>query len=128
MVDQVVDEAAFALQMNQTVEISSGERFPFYMLYVSAQILAVAVRDPARHQRMMATAESLLYATENSGCMMEGIFGATAANAVVYLIGRNEEGLTLNRETIKHNLVQWSRFFDPTDRNSHQSVRMMNML
>ena len=76
------------------------------------QVLARAARDQAHHPTLMACAEALLWATGN-GFSFEGQNVADyAATACVSLLGRNEGGLTLDKQSVSAVLGLVHRYFN----------------
>ena len=75
-------------------------------------VLARAARDPAHHPTLMPCAEALLWAAGN-GFSFEGQNSADyAATACVSLLGRNEGGLTLDKQSVSAVLGSVHRYFN----------------
>ena len=75
-------------------------------------VLARAARDPAQHPTLMPCAEALLWAAGN-GFSLEGLDTADyAATACVSLLGRNEGGLTLDKQSVSAVLGSVHRYFN----------------
>ena len=119
----VVQDCVHIAKVNQEAQLSDAPVVRLHMqVYLSLSVLAVACRDPGRHESLLKSGvvDALLYASLQPPCMWLERGGssvaAIASTAAVSLIGRNEKGLTLSRDAVGHVLKSFVSFFDPSER------------
>lgn len=80
------------LKVIEGAALMAEERLPWHMVLTVMSFVAVAAREPARHESLLASGvvQPLLYATANEVAFMGVSIAEKSAAAAVALIGRNE--------------------------------------
>ena len=115
----VVQDCVHLAKVNQEAQLSDAPVVRLHMqVYLSLSVLAVACRDPGRHESLLKSGvvDALLYASAHDSSFLSTSHAAIASTAAVSLIGRNEKGLTLSRDAVGHVLKSFASFFDPSER------------
>eukprot|EP01048_Picozoa_sp_COSAG05_P004626 COSAG05_NODE_256_length_12752_cov_5.614795_5_plen_1061_part_00 len=109
---ELIREAVHQAQVNCQQKLAAQTHFSFFSFYWVGSLLKRAVSNPENHAAIMPCAEALLWASAN-GFLWAGMnTAANAAAACVTLLGKNEGGLTLTKETADCVLRLLHLFFD----------------
>ena len=108
-------ECLWLCKVNHEAELSVQERMPFPILR-ALTVVRSAAGDEARHNSILADSaivDALTYAVAHDYNIAGMSTASYGAQALVALIGRNEEGLTLSREAVGYVVETLSLHFDP---------------
>eukprot|EP01047_Picozoa_sp_COSAG01_P116980 COSAG01_NODE_45648_length_407_cov_1.490260_1_plen_135_part_11 len=103
--------------MNEAAKLSTHSKMNFMAVYGSLGIVSAAARDQGRRKSLVASgvANALLWTIDHDHRAFGTSLAAKSVSAAVTLIGRNEGGLTLTRETVDVVCRMYHFFWDTTD-------------
>eukprot|EP01050_Picozoa_sp_SAG11_P006205 SAG11_NODE_473_length_9186_cov_2.540332_3_plen_1067_part_00 len=134
----MLTDAIKMAKMNQVARLSSGDTMSLLTCYFPYQVIECAAKDETQHVTLLnaGVVDALEYACANDFVAMGMSNAAYAAGAVTELVGRNEEGKTLSRETVFAVLSRAGAWLDeqhwisqgpPAKALSHLSPRVLTM-
>ena len=117
---EIIDWCVSALKTNQSAQLSRRAKMPHMTMFVAARILAVLSSNSSVREMLLKkdVAPALLWASSNDFPLETLSLAGFAAGAACNLIGRNEDGLTLNREAVGAVLGNWLMYFNPSNRRA----------
>eukprot|EP01047_Picozoa_sp_COSAG01_P003218 COSAG01_NODE_94_length_26962_cov_9.110933_2_plen_634_part_00 len=119
---EVVAEAAHMSQVCYDVKLSAPDRYRPYFQFGNF-VVSYAALDSAHHPALLPCAEALLWIAVHGSAPFGGVDSADyAAAACVSLLGRNEAGLTLDKDTVDAVLRMVHIYFD-TSPTANWSVK-----
>eukprot|EP01050_Picozoa_sp_SAG11_P019698 SAG11_NODE_3182_length_2626_cov_1.994460_1_plen_875_part_11 len=97
----MLSNAIEMMKMNQVARLSSGDTMSMF-LFNHCMVVECAARDCTQHAALLSSGvvDALEFACANDFAVLGVSLAAYAAGAVTELVGRNEEGKTLSRETV----------------------------
>eukprot|EP01050_Picozoa_sp_SAG11_P024591 SAG11_NODE_5286_length_1606_cov_1.529529_1_plen_442_part_01 len=110
----VLSTAIEIVKMIQTARLSSGDTMSLHLFMFNCQVLECAAKDETQHPALLSAGvvDALEYVCANDFTVMSFTIASYAAGAVTALVGRNEEGKTLSRETVFAVLSRAAAWFD----------------
>eukprot|EP01048_Picozoa_sp_COSAG05_P005112 COSAG05_NODE_295_length_11962_cov_6.608952_11_plen_737_part_00 len=97
---EVLAECIHLATIHHQGKLSNQGRYTLYTLREAHMLISCAARDPAHHAALLPCAQALLWTSANGFKWTGTDVAEYAATACVSLLGRNEGGLTLSKETV----------------------------
>jgi hypothetical protein len=112
----LVSEAVQMVVLNRTAGLSAADTMAFWPCLCAMMVVESATKHSAQRAKLLRTevVDALEYACVHDFCYLGVSIGTYAAGAVTELVGRNEEGKTLSRETVFAVLSRVECWFDET--------------
>eukprot|EP01047_Picozoa_sp_COSAG01_P013145 COSAG01_NODE_610_length_14860_cov_222.563647_4_plen_1950_part_00 len=114
--EQLLGESIHMLKINQEAALSAQPQMIFTAIQVPAKVVGIAAREQSRRKALLASGvvDALLWTTAHDYPLIGTTLAEHTASASVTLVGRNEGGLTLTRETVDCVLDSVHQFWDTT--------------
>eukprot|EP01047_Picozoa_sp_COSAG01_P022601 COSAG01_NODE_1347_length_10632_cov_29.175370_3_plen_2601_part_00 len=119
--EELLAESIHVCKINQ--ELSAQPKIGWQVMLSVLRIVAWAAREQSRHKSLLASGvvDALLWITAHDSVWVGVALAESSAAATVALIGRNEGGLTLTRETV-HTVLDCAQMCWDTS-STHWRVR-----
>eukprot|EP01047_Picozoa_sp_COSAG01_P025923 COSAG01_NODE_1653_length_9619_cov_43.055573_3_plen_686_part_00 len=122
--EDMLSEGIHVLKVNQEAQMSAQPQMILFAVIVAAKVVGIAARDPSRHEALLASGvvDALLWTNAHDYSRAGLRLTDYTAGPSVALIGRNEGGLTLTRETVEGVLDSVHQYWDGT--STHWRVKV----
>eukprot|EP01047_Picozoa_sp_COSAG01_P026761 COSAG01_NODE_1735_length_9365_cov_3.816318_10_plen_616_part_00 len=109
----LINESIHLMKVNHEMELSAKTHMIWCPFGGAGRIICLAVREPLQHERLLqaGVVQALLWTTAHDFLCFGVSISHSAAIASVALIGRNEGGLTLTRESVNTILDEVHHFW-----------------
>eukprot|EP01047_Picozoa_sp_COSAG01_P076701 COSAG01_NODE_13559_length_1567_cov_7.455722_1_plen_522_part_11 len=114
--EELLAESIHLCKVNKEAGLAAQPKMMWQMIMNALKVVAWAAREQSRHKSLLASGvvDALLWATEHDHVCVGTSLADYSASATVALIGRNEGGLTLTRETVNTVLNVVQQYWDTT--------------
>eukprot|EP01050_Picozoa_sp_SAG11_P033274 SAG11_NODE_11228_length_775_cov_1.045858_1_plen_247_part_10 len=121
--EELLAESIHVCKINQ--ELSAQPKICWQVMIAALNIVAWAAHEQSRHKSLLASGvvDALLWTTAHDSVWIGAALAESSAAATVALIGRNEGGLTLTRETVHTVLNVVRMYWDTT--STHWRVNLV---
>eukprot|EP01050_Picozoa_sp_SAG11_P005098 SAG11_NODE_345_length_10432_cov_276.637956_3_plen_1926_part_00 len=98
----VLEEAVRMVKINQSAELSARKTMTFWPVAYALDVIERAAQDEPEHKALLdaGVADALEYACVHDFQFSSNSIASKAAGAVCYLMGRNEGGKSMSRQTV----------------------------
>eukprot|EP01047_Picozoa_sp_COSAG01_P009425 COSAG01_NODE_387_length_17738_cov_14.410171_1_plen_1092_part_00 len=121
--EELLAECIHILKANQEAELSAQPKAMVQALWTAGKVISIAAHEQSRHELLHTSGvvEALTWTTNHSYNLIGTSLAEYTAGPTVALIGRNEGGLTLTRETVDSVLDGVHNFWDTS--STHWRVK-----
>ena len=113
--EPLLEGAVHMVKMNASAQLCAQDTMSFWPILSSLGIVEAAAKDLSQHKFLLGlgVGEALEYAGVNDFVFTGRSIANVAAGAMVALVGRNEGGKTLNKDTVDAVLNFLALYFQP---------------